>query len=804
MLNILPLIPLRGAILFPNNSGQFDIGREKSVEAVRRASDSDGLLIFSTQKDDMNMNPEAADVRGTATLAKILSVASMPNKSMRILVEGIRRIRIIAKYDYENDKYLSAFYEYVEPIDSDPLQAEAYRKNLFDILDDFAAYDRNIQSEAIAALKYESDNNVLIDKIAPHLTIKDTYPILEETDTVKRFMLLTDALVYELEVLKTEKKINIKVKHALDKSQKEHILREQMKVISEELEEAPDKDFQKKIAALNADEEVKNKLLKEVSRLKKISAMSPEFAVVTEYTEFATELPWKNCSDEIRDLNYAKQVLDDEHYGLKKVKERILEYIAVHNLTKSFKSPILCFIGPPGVGKTSIAHSIANATGREFVRMSLGGISDEAEIRGHRKTYVAAMPGRILTGIKQAGTANPVFLLDEIDKLTKSNHGDPSSALLEVLDPEQNNSFRDNYLEIPYDLSNVMFLTTANNEDSIPEPLLDRMEIIQMPSYTFGEKFHIARNHLIAKAAKNNGLSADDVTLDDDALYEIINKYTSEAGVRELERQISKIMRKTAYNFNISGGITAVTKANLADFLGNKTVIKQKKREKDEIGMVTGLAWTSAGGDILPIEINTVKGKGEIITTGNLQDIIKESIKVALTYVHSIASEHGIGESSFKDLDYHIHLPETSVPKEGPSAGAGFASAIYSVLTKKPVKNNIAMTGELSLRGNITAVGGIKEKIMSGFRAGIDVFLIPKDNIPDTDDIPDEIKDKIAIHPISHFDDILSGGLVFADADKALKNALGKMTAEKRKASKIALPEAVDELIIEIPERLNF
>jgi ATP-dependent Lon protease len=666
----------------------------------------------------------------------------------------------------EVPEFLLAEFEEIVPTNETSVEADAYRRNVYELLDEYAAFDRSFQSETFAAIKAEKENNALIDKTAPLLSMKDAYPVLAERDTVKRFDLLFGSLSYELEVLRAEKKIHVKVKHSLDKAQKEHIMREQLRAISDELGEDTDSEIRTRIEALDAPDEVKSKLLKDNARLKKISAMSPEFSVITEYTEFALELPWNRVSDEIRDLAYAKEVLDRDHYGLRKVKERILEYIAVHKLTDSFRSPILCFIGPPGVGKTSVARSVADATGRKFVRMSLGGISDEAEIRGHRKTYVAAMAGRILNGIKLAGVSNPVFLLDEIDKLSKSNKGDPASALLEVLDPEQNSAFRDNYLELPYDLSKVMFLTTANSAEGIPEPLLDRMEIIRMPSYTYEEKFRIAKNHLVKKEMENHGLKRENIEIEDGAIYEIIAKYTSEPGVRELQRQIAKIMRKTAYAAASGGGKLTAASSNIAEFLGNKTVIRQTKRRTDEIGVVMGLAWTSGGGDILPIEINTVKGKGEVITTGNLQDIIKESIKVALTYIRSAAEKYGIAESAFKNLDYHIHLPETSVPKEGPSAGAGFAAAIYSALTKTPVRNDAAATGEISLRGNISAVGGIKEKIMSGVRAGIETFFIPRDNLPDTEEIPREIAEKIRIVPVSHFGELVESGLLFSRGER--------------------------------------
>ncbi|MDR1905862.1 MAG: endopeptidase La [Clostridiales bacterium] len=778
MSDILPLIPLRGAILFPNDTRQFDIGRPKSIAAVNFAAEHDRLIIFATQKDDSDKNPDLIDVRNTATVARLINYFPLPNKTYRIIVEGIKRVKIIEKHEDCSDEILSAYYEDVVNAEFDLTEAEACKKQIIELLEEFATFDKNLSDENISALKNESNIDVVINKAATLLSIKDPYPILEETNLIKRAELLAAALIYELEVIKTEKRINIKVKHSLDRSQKEHILREQMKAISDELDGDDDKEILKKAEELDVSPDVKEKLLKEFKKLKKLSINSAEYSIITEYVNFAVELPWNRYSEEICDLEYAKNVLDADHYGLKKVKERILEYIAVHNLTKSFKSPILCFIGPPGVGKTSIAKSIADATGRKFVRMSLGGISDEAEIRGHRKTYVGAMPGRILAGIKNSGVSNPVFLLDEIDKLSKNYRGDPASALLEVLDPEQNVGFRDNYLEVPYDLSGVMFLTTANDADEIPKPLLDRMEVIEMPSYSYGEKFHIAQKHLIAKEMKNCGLTAGDIKIDDDAIYEIINKYTSEAGVRSLERQIAAVMRKTAYNKGIGKSAVTVNAKNLPEYLGNKTVIMQKRRERDEIGTVTGLAWTANGGDILPIEINTVKGKGEIITTGNLKDIIKESIRVALTYVHSVAEKHGIDENIFKEVDFHIHLPENAVPKEGPSAGIGFASAIYSALTRRPVRSNAAMTGEINLRGNVSAVGGIKEKVMAGFRAGIDTFFIPKENLSDIEDIPIEIIKKITVRPIGHFDDVLKSGLVFLGAEKTdrIKSAAKKET----------------------------
>jgi ATP-dependent Lon protease len=957
-MRILPIVPLRGTVLFPNNVGHFDIGRPKSIAAFKFASAYGGLVVFATQTDDSNAEPKLSDLKEVGTLAKILSVNVLPNASIRVVVEGKKRVRILRGNDEnairndenklnekdengvrknenksdENDgirileekfinilneigvrkngkmsdeirknenkldknseneiqksenkldesgvrkdennenairndenkldesgvldnekigvenrektrystavsdgqnrsdkdedgensdipnnnsernsditnndsernsdipnndaerdssipnedadgmdlnipNFLSARVEDILSTNENSFEADAFRRGIYLLLDEYAILDGTLRGETVADLKALKSNGALIDKTAPFISLKDPYPILAETDTVERFKILSELLSYENEVLTLDKKLHIKIRHSLDKAQKEHIMREQMRAISEELGNDSERDAAERIAAMKAPDEIKNKLLKENARIKRLSATSPEFSIITEYTEFALELPWNGASEEIRDLSYAKMILDRDHYGLKNVKERILEYIAVHKLTDAFKSPVLCFVGPPGVGKTSIAKSIAEATGRKFVRMSLGGVSDEAEIRGHRKTYVAAMAGRILNGIKIAGTSNPVFLLDEIDKLSKSNKGDPSSALLEVLDPEQNSAFRDNYLEMPYDLSKVMFLTTANTIEGIPEPLLDRMEIVKMPSYTYEEKFHIAKNHLVKKEMQNHGLTEENIEVEDGTIYEIISKYTSEPGVRELQRQIAKIMRKTAYITASGGEKSTARKENLAEFLGNKTVLRQKIREKDEVGVVTGLAWTSSGGDILPIEINTVKGKGNIITTGNLRDIIKESIKVALTYIHSAAEKYGIREDAFTDLDYHIHLPETSVPKEGPSAGAGFAAAIYSALTKKTVRRDAALTGEISLRGNISAVGGVKEKIMSGARAGIKIFFIPKDNMPDIEEIPSEIADKIKVVPISHFDDLIKGGEVFSDVGHSRSDA---------------------------------
>ena len=801
MNDALPLIPLRGAILFPDNSGQFDIGREQSVAAAQYASGHGGQIIFAVQKDGSDLNPETAELQRHATLAKIISVTAMQNNSLRVFVEGTERIRLTGRFESEDGKFLSASFERVSSPEYDDALADAYKKGVYGMLEEFTMYDKGFQPDMPALLKLEKNHESFIYKSAALVTVKDAYDLLEEDDIIKRFEILIKLLGYELEVLKMEKKINVKVKRALDKNQKEYILREQMKVISDELDDTDGKDLAKKISLIDAPEDIKAKLLKELSRLKKISMMSPEYSILTGYIEFAAELPWNKRSKETRDLAFAKEVLDRDHYGLKKVKERILEYIAVHSLTDAFKSPILCFIGPPGVGKTSVARSIAGATGREFVRMSLGGISDESEIRGHRKTYVAAMPGRVLAGIKQAGVSNPVFLLDEIDKLTKSNHGDPASALLEVLDPEQNSSFRDNFLELPYDLSRVLFVTTANDRDSIPAPLLDRMEIIEMPSYSPYEKLHIAKNHLIPKQIKENGLSNDAVSITDEAVYAIIYKYTSEAGVRELERRVSEIMRKAAVRYAEDAVKTEVEAQRLSEYLGKKTIIRHRKRENDEIGVATGLAWTATGGDILPIEINAVRGKGDIVMTGNLRDIIKESVKVALTYIHSIAEKCGIDESAFKSFDYHVHLPEASVPKEGPSAGIGFAAAIYSALTRRPIRSDTAMTGELSLRGKISAVGGVKEKLMAGFRAGIERFFIPKDNLVDIDEIPEEIADKIDIFPVGDFDSLLVDGLVFGEAENKKDT---RVRSDKKKLNEIASDrdEAL-KLIIEATEKIR-
>ena len=742
---VLPLIPLRGLTVLPYTTINFDVGRKKSLQAIEEAVKIyGGYVILCSQKRADLANPKLEDIENFGVYARIMQVINHNgDESIRVVVEAQKRIKLVECV--ETDPFFSAEYEVVKDTKTRTAEVKAYRYKCDELCEEHYLVGERLNKEIYEVLLQTNDTAAFLYRTAHFFNIKDKQQFLTENDIIKKYEILFSFLTEELEIAKIEKKITKKVRNSIDKGQKEYYLREQIKAIQEELGDNDEDDISSKIEALKISAESKEKLQKDIARNAKTPVSSPDYSITRNYLDFVLELPWGIESKDNNDIKNARKILDDEHYGLEKIKQRILEFLAVRQLTDNKREPIICLLGPPGVGKTSIVRSIAKALGRKYVRMSLGGVKDEAEIRGHRKTYVGAMPGRIISCIKQAGTMNPVFLLDEIDKLASDYRGDPSSALLEVLDPEQNNSFRDNYLEIPFDLSNVIFITTANNPDTIPVALYDRMEIIEMNGYTPDEKMEIAKRHLLYKQLKVHGLTQKQLEIKDSALERIVFNYTRESGVRGLEKELANIMRKVAMQI-VEGdavGKISVTSKNIENYLGIEKFSSSKKNEKDEIGAATGLAWTTAGGEILTIEVSLLNGKGEILLTGHLGDVMKESARTAISYIHAHAEEFGIDEKIFKEKDIHIHVPEGAIPKDGPSAGITIATAVLSALTKKGVKNNVAMTGEITLRGKVLPIGGLKEKTLAAQRAGISTVLIPADNKKDISEIPQSVKDKL-------------------------------------------------------------
>lgn len=763
---ILPVIPLRGKVLFPKTILNFDVGRPVSVNAVEAA---EGELFIAAQKNSFIDAPRKNDILKVGVIAKIKQIVKLPAGvgGMKVSVEAVCRAKLKAFTDTKD--YFSAVIEPAPYVDDAPeAEIEAYFRAAKNAFFEFTLLDKRITKEMLTTITAAGTPNDFVDNAMSVVNFKeaDVQEILVIDKTTERLVAFTRLFRAELEIVKLEKKIAGKVRGSIDKSQKEFYLREQLKAIHSELgdDESEGDGLKAKIIAKKLPAEVHEKAMKEFARLDKISASSPEYSVILNYIECILDLPFNVYTADENDLSAAKAVLDADHFGLEKVKERIVEYLAVLHLTKEIKGPILCFVGPPGVGKTSVATSIARALGRKFVRMSLGGVKDEAEIRGHRKTYVGAMPGRIISGIKTAGSMNPVFLLDEIDKLSADIHGDPASALLEVLDPEQNATFRDRFMEIPFDLSKVMFITTANTVDTIPYPLLDRMEIIELTGYTDEEKLQIAKRYLIPKQLKNNGLSENKVSVTDAALKEIIESYTMEAGVRNLEREIGGVIRKIAVKAAEHPRMKkqVVEAEDISSYLGVKKRIRDEVSDKDEVGACTGLAWTSAGGTTLTIEVGLMRGKGEILLTGKLGDVMKESARAAISYIRSNADKYGIAAERFENTDIHIHVPEGATPKDGPSAGITMATAILSAFTGKPVKKGVAMTGEITLRGKVLAIGGLKEKALAAYRRGIKFIIIPKANKKDLSEIPEDVKSSVSFIAVSE------AGEVFAEAIKGL------------------------------------
>lgn len=756
----MPAVALRGLTILPGMIAHFDISRERSLRAVEEAMEQDQKIYLVTQRNVDSEDPTQEDLYQMGIVADIKQVVRLQNDVVRILVDGISRAALLGFTD--NEKYLEAEICYCDS-NADSLPEDLREAMLLGVREAFhryAAVVGKISKELIRQIDQYEDLEKLIDYVTNNLPVSYELKqqVLEAEDINDRYQVIVSLLLSQVEVISIKNELQKKVKVRVDKHQKEYVLREQLGVIREELGENADSEadeYEKKLSELDAPDYVKEKTKKEIKRFRNMSSSSSESTVERGYIETVLELPWNKMSVDNKDLDHAAQVLDDDHYGLKDVKERILEFLAVRNLTSKGESPIICLVGPPGTGKTSIARSIASALEKKYVRISLGGVRDEAEIRGHRKTYIGAMPGRIVNGLRQAGVSNPLMLLDEIDKVSSDYKGDTSAALLEVLDSEQNCRFRDHYIEMPVDLSEVLFIATANEVSGIPKPLLDRMELIEVSSYTENEKFHIAKEHLVEKQKSKNGIKKEQLTITDSALKDIIRLYTREAGVRSLERTIGKLCRKAAREiFKDSEATVKVTKTNLKTYLGNPKYSPEKKNDRAEVGIVRGLAWTSVGGVTLEVEVNVLPGKGELVLTGKLGDVMKESAQAALSYVRSISEGYGIDAEFYTKHDIHIHIPEGAVPKDGPSAGITMATAMLSAITDRAVRADVAMTGEITLRGRVLPIGGLKEKLLAAKVIGIKTVCIPKDNEKDLEEISKEITDGMEIVPVERFSQV--------------------------------------------------
>lgn len=756
----MPAVALRGLTILPGMIAHFDISRARSLRAVEEAMEQDQKIYLVTQRNVDSEDPTQEDLYQMGIVADIKQVVRLQNDVVRILVDGISRAALLGFTG--NEKYLEAEICYCDS-NADSLPEDLREAMLLGVREAFhryAAVVGKISKELIRQIDQYEDLEKLIDYVTNNLPVSYELKqqVLEAEDINDRYQVIVSLLLSQVEVISIKNELQKKVKVRVDKHQKEYVLREQLGVIREELGENADSEadeYEKKLSELDAPDYVKEKTKKEIKRFRNMSSSSSESTVERGYIETVLELPWNKMSVDNKDLDHAAQVLDDDHYGLKDVKERILEFLAVRNLTSKGESPIICLVGPPGTGKTSIARSIASALEKKYVRISLGGVRDEAEIRGHRKTYIGAMPGRIVNGLRQAGVSNPLMLLDEIDKVSSDYKGDTSAALLEVLDSEQNCRFRDHYIEMPVDLSEVLFIATANEVSGIPKPLLDRMELIEVSSYTENEKFHIAKEHLVEKQKSKNGIKKEQLTITDSALKDIIRLYTREAGVRSLERTIGKLCRKAAREiFKDSEAAVKVTKTNLKTYLGNPKYSPEKKNDHAEVGIVRGLAWTSVGGVTLEVEVNVLPGKGELVLTGKLGDVMKESAQAALSYVRSISEGYGIDAEFYTKHDIHIHIPEGAVPKDGPSAGITMATAMLSAITDSAVRADVAMTGEITLRGRVLPIGGLKEKLLAAKVIGIKTVCIPKDNEKDLEEISKEITDGMEIVPVERFSQV--------------------------------------------------
>ena len=775
----LPMVPLRGMTIMPGMVVHFDVSRARSIAAVQEAMVEEQKIFLTAQKSIDAEEPGEADVYGTGTVATVRQIIKLPKQIVRVLVSGETRGRL--KEIEFSDPYLRAKIEVLQDSEQDvpeDVNAEAMERSLKDMLVEYASKNGKMSKESVAQLMEIKGLRRLVDEIAANIPLyyTDQQEILDETDLKKRYEKLAFKLVNEVQIMNIKDEIQRKVKERVDKHQREYILREQLKLIREELGEdstvSDAEEFEASLKKLKASKEVKDKLQKEISRFKSSMNSPAESGVIRTYIETLLEMPWDKASKDNQDINYAKQVLEEDHYGLEQVKERILEFLAVRTLTKKGESPILCLVGPPGTGKTSIAKSLARALKKPYVRISLGGVRDEAEIRGHRKTYVGAMPGRIANGLRAAGVKNPVMLLDEIDKVSTDYKGDTFSALLEVLDGEQNSRFRDHYLEVPLDLSEVMFITTANTLQTIPRPLLDRMEVIEISSYTENEKLHIAMEHLIPKQLEKHGLTSEQLSFSRHAIWKMARNYTKEAGVRQLEREIGNVCRKAAKEIlTTDRKKIAVTDRNIHRFLGKEKYTYQMANPAPEIGIVRGLAWTSVGGDTLQIEVNVMPGTGEIMLTGQLGDVMKESAQTGISYIRSVSRRYGIPEEFFEKHDIHVHIPEGAVPKDGPSAGITMATAMLSAITEKKVRADLAMTGEITLRGRVLPIGGLKEKLLAAKSAGIKIVLIPKENRVDAEELSSEITKGLEIIPVENMEEVLSHALV--DETEKTENTAG-------------------------------
>ena len=760
-----PVLPLRDIVVFPHMIVPLFVGREKSVRALEEVMADDKQILLSSQIDPGVDDPAADGIYKAGVLANVLQLLKLPDGTVKVLVEGKSRVRI-TKY-IPNDRFFEASAEYLTEMPGDPEVVRALVRSVAQEFERYAKVRKNIPEEALAAVTEAEEPAKLADLAAGHLGIevKQKQDLLETLDVSERLEKVYGLMQGEMSVLQVEKKIKTRVKSQMERTQREYYLNEQMKAIQKELGDGEDgqnevAELERRIAETKLSKEARDKAEAELKKLKSMSPMSAEATVVRNYLDWILCLPWGVKSRTKKDLKLAQKVLDDDHFGLEKVKERIVEYLAVQQRSAKLKGPIMCLVGPPGVGKTSLGKSVAKATGREFIRISLGGVRDESEIRGHRRTYIGSMPGKIIQALKKAKTTNPLILLDEIDKMGQDFRGDPASAMLEVLDPEQNSTFVDHYLEVEYDLSNVMFLTTSNSYN-MPGPLLDRMEIIPLAGYTEDEKREIARQHLLPKVMKNHGLRAREFSVSDDALTAMVRVYTREAGVRNLERELAKIARKAVTRIvRKEVERIEVTAANLGDFLGVEKYRFGLAEQDDQVGVVTGLAWTSVGGELLNIEALRLPGKGRMKTTGKLGDVMKESIDAASSYVRSISPRIGIKPPQFDKIDIHVHVPDGATPKDGPSAGLAMVTAVVSVLTKIPVRKDIAMTGEVSLRGNAMPIGGLKEKLLAALRGGIKTVLIPTENEKDLPEIPDNVKEGLTIIPVKHVSEVLEHALV--------------------------------------------
>jgi ATP-dependent Lon protease len=771
--DVLPLIPLRDLILFPNLVVPLFVGRERSITALEESMRQDHLVALVTQKHAETQDPGREDLYDIGCVASVLQELKLPDGTAKALVEGVQRMRIVEVV--AEDPYFQVRVELIEEVTKADVEAEALMRNLVSDFERAAQLGKPVPQEVLMAATAIEEPGRLADFVAFHLSLKveEKQRILEAIDPKERLDRAAGFLRKELEILELGSKIQNRVKDQMTKTQREYFLREQLKAIQQELGQfdevqAEIDEYKEKIAAAGMPDDVEEKTLKELGRLEKMPQAAAETSVIRTYLDWLIGLPWNAEDKEKLDLVDAKEILDEDHYGLEKVKERILEYLAVHKLTDKMRGPILCFVGPPGVGKTSIGRSIARSLNRKFIRMSLGGVRDEAEIRGHRRTYVGALPGRIIQSISQVGTRNPVFMMDEIDKVGADFRGDPTSALLEVLDPEQNFSFQDHYLEAPFDLSDVMFITTANLLDTIPPALQDRMEVIHFPGYTEDEKLHIAMQYLVPKQLKEHGLTAGKLAIHESALHEIIRRYTREAGVRGLERQVAAICRQVARKV-VEGkrGKTSVTGRTLHTYLGPPRFSFGLAEEKDEVGVATGLVWTQVGGDVIFIEATTMKGKGELTLTGQLGDVMRESAQAAVSYIRAHARELDVDEDFAEKVDIHIHVPAAAIPKDGPSAGITMATALASVLMGCPVRRDIAMTGEITLRGHVLPIGGLKEKLLAAHRAGIKTTLIPKENVRDLELLPPHVREDMEIVPVQDMDAVLSLALIRSCGPKA-------------------------------------